>query len=91
MFEHNYSHLHDLMNCSRHFNVSIMKLYISGLDLARKLKFSIYVHLPPINKMLEYCHAWVILCSVGEINILEHWNYISDLDKGGGKGSMSQV
>ena len=29
----------------------IMMLYISAMDLARKLKFSSYVHLPSINEM----------------------------------------
>ena len=33
------------------FYVDIMKLYISALDHARKLKFSNYVHLPSTNKM----------------------------------------
>ena len=33
------------------FYIDIMKLYISALDHARKLKFSHYVHLPSTNKM----------------------------------------
>ena len=33
------------------FYVDIMKLYISALDHARKLKFSNYVHVPSTNKM----------------------------------------
>ena len=33
------------------FYVDIMKLYISALDHARKLKFSYYVHVPSTNKM----------------------------------------
>ena len=41
----------------RRFNVDIMILYISGLDYARKLKFSSNVHLPSINKMLQYRYA----------------------------------
>ena len=47
------------------FNVDIIKLYISVLGHARKLKFSCY-----INKLFQYRHAWVILCSVGEVYIL---------------------
>ena len=38
-----------------------MMLYISAMDQARKLKFNSYVHLPSINKMLQYRYAWVIL------------------------------
>ena len=45
------SRLNDHMNCQRRFNVDIIMLFISGRDHARKLKFSIYVHLPSINKM----------------------------------------
>ena len=33
------------------FYVDIMKLYVSALDHARKLKFSNYVHLPSTNKI----------------------------------------
>ena len=33
------------------FYVDIMKLYISALDHARKLKFSNYGHVPSTNKM----------------------------------------
>ena len=40
------SRLNDLMNC---FNVDIIKLYISALDEARKLKFRYCVNLPFIN------------------------------------------
>ena len=58
--------LNDLLNCQRHFNVNIMMLYISGMDHARKLKFSSYVHLPSTNKMFQYRYAGLILCSVGE-------------------------
>ena len=39
------------------FNVYIMVVYISAMDHASKLKFSSYVHLPPINKMFQYCYA----------------------------------
>ena len=45
------SHLNDHTNCPRRFNADIMMLYISGIDHARKFKFSSYVHLPSINKM----------------------------------------
>ena len=45
------------------------------MDHARKLKFSSYVHLPPINNMIQ-----VILCSVGEVIIFEHGCYISALE-----------
>ena len=48
---------HDLTNCNRRFNVDIMKLYISGRDHARKLKFSSYVHLPSVNKIFQYHYA----------------------------------
>ena len=47
-------------------------LYISARDHARKLNFSSYVHLPSINKKFQYRYAWVILCSVGDVNIFEH-------------------
>ena len=56
------------------------------MDQARNLKFSSYVHLPPINKiqylknMIQYRYACVILCSVGEVIIFEsHGCYISTL------------
>ena len=55
-------------------------LYISGWDQARKLKFSSYVHLPPINKMNQYGYARGILCSVGEVIIFEHGGYTSALE-----------
>ena len=44
--------------------------------LARKLKFSSYVHLPSINKIIQYRYALVILCSVGEVIIFKHGRYI---------------
>ena len=50
------------------------------MDHARKLKFSSYVHLPPINKMIQYCYTLAILCSVGEVIIFEHGCYISALE-----------
>ena len=68
------------MNCYRHFNVNIMMLHISAMDHARKLKFSIYVHLPSVNKIFQYCYARLILCSVGEVIIFEHGCYISALE-----------
>ena len=34
--------------------LDIMMLYISALDHARNLKFSSYVHLPSINKIVPY-------------------------------------
>ena len=37
------------MHCYRRFNVDIMKLDISDLDYARKLKLSNNAHLPSIN------------------------------------------
>ena len=37
------------------------------MDHARKLKFSSYVHLPPINEMIQYRYAQVILYSLGEL------------------------
>ena len=55
-------------------------MIFSGTDHARKLKFSIYVYLPSINKMFSYRYAWLILCSVGEVIIFEHGCYISDLE-----------
>ena len=39
-----------------------------------------YVHLPPINKMIQYRYASVILCSVEEVIIFEHGCYISTLE-----------
>ena len=39
------------------FNVDIMILYILAMFRARKLKFSSYVYLPPIIKMLQYRYA----------------------------------
>ena len=51
------SRLNDLMNCYRRFNVDIIKLYISALDEARKLKFRYCVNLPFINKMLQCRYA----------------------------------
>ena len=48
------SRFNHLTNSKRHCNVDIMMRYISAMDQARKLKFSIYVHLPPINKMIQY-------------------------------------
>ena len=52
------------MICVGRFNVEIIKLYISTMDHARKLKFSSYVHLPSINKMFQYRYGCVILCNV---------------------------
>ena len=49
--------LNDLTNCYRQFNVDIIMRYISAMDQARKLKFSSYVQLPSINKMLQYRYA----------------------------------
>ena len=57
-----------------------MKLYISVFVHARKLKFSIYVHLPPTNKRLQHSHACVILCNVQEVYIFNHKLYISALE-----------
>ena len=51
------SRLNDLMNCYRCFNVDIIKLYISALDEARKLKLRYCVNLPFVNKMLQYRYA----------------------------------
>ena len=50
---------HASMNikCKCCFSVDIMKLYISALGNARKLKFTSYVQLQPINTMVEYCCA----------------------------------
>ena len=50
-----------------------MMLYISAMDQAGKLKFSSYVHLPPINKIIQYRYARVILCSVVEVIIFLAW------------------
>ena len=55
-------------------------LYIPAIDHARKLKFSSYVHLPSINEMFQYCYAWMIQCSVGEVIIFEPGCYISALE-----------
>ena len=67
-------------NYKRRFNADIMMLYITAIDLARKIKFSSYVHLPSINKMFQHHYASVILCNVGEVIILEHGCYISALE-----------
>ena len=40
------------------------------MDHARILKFSSYVHLPPLNKMIQYPYARVILCSIGDKRLL---------------------
>ena len=44
----------DFTNCKRRFNVDI---YISAMDHARKSKLRSSVHLPSINKLLQYCYA----------------------------------
>ena len=54
-----------------------MMLYISARDHARKLKFSSYVHLPSINKILLRLTDSV-RC-IGEVIIFEHGCYISAL------------
>ena len=50
------------------------------MDQARKLKLSSYVHLPIINKMVQYSYVRVIPCSVGDVIIFEHGCYISALE-----------
>ena len=55
-----------------------MKLYISVLNHAMKLKFSSVLHLPSINKMFQYLQELMILY-VAEVYILEHVPYISHL------------
>ena len=54
-----FSHLPQVLYISvlERFNVDIIKLYTSALDLDRKLKFSDYVHLPSLNKMFQYRYA----------------------------------
>ena len=49
--------MNDLMNCYGLFNADIMKLYISALGQAMKLKFQSYVHLPSINQIFQYPYA----------------------------------
>ena len=51
------SRLNNLMNCYTRFNFDIIKLYISALDDARKLKFRYCANLPFISKMLQYCYT----------------------------------
>ena len=46
-----------IIQTARGLNVDIMMLYISVRDHARKLKFSSYVHLPPINNMFQDRYA----------------------------------
>ena len=46
-----------LRTVKRHFNVDTMMFYILAMDHARKLKFSVYVQLPSINKMFQYHYA----------------------------------
>ena len=49
--------LNDFVKYKRCFKVNIMKLYISVLGHVRKLKVSIYIHLPFKNTMFQYRHA----------------------------------
>ena len=51
------SRLNDLKNYYRCFNIDIMMLHISVRDQATKLKFNSYVHLPSINKIIQYRYA----------------------------------
>ena len=51
------------------------------MDQAGKIKFSSHVHLPSINKMLQYRYACLILCSIGEVIIFEHGCYFSALEQ----------
>ena len=68
-----------ILSTVRRCNVDIMMLHISAMDHARKLQFSSYVHLPPVNKIFPYRYTPVILRGVGEAIILEHGCYIFQL------------
>ena len=57
-----------------------MKLYISALGHAMKLRFNSYVHLPSMNQIFQYRWARVILCNVGEVYNFKHGLYISVLE-----------
>ena len=61
------------------------------MDNDRMLKFSSYVYFPStcINKMFPYLYAYVILCSVGEVNIFEHRCNITALKHIRGDSSIS--
>ena len=63
------SHLNDLINCWRRFNVESMKvkLCISALYDVRKLEFSSYVYLSSMPKIIQYYHAKVILYLVENV------------------------
>ena len=50
------------------------------MDHARKLKFTCYVHLPSINKNVQYRCPSLIVCSVEEVIIFKHLCYISALE-----------
>ena len=64
-------------------NVQKLKceLYISALDHVRRLKFMSNAHLTSLNKLYQYCHAWMILCNVGEVYSFKHRIYILTLTK----------
>ena len=49
--------MNDLIKCMSSFNFDIIKLYISAMGHATKLKFTSYVHMPSINIMFQYRHA----------------------------------
>ena len=52
-----------------------MQLFISSLGHARKLKFSSYVYLQSVNKMVQYRHALMILCNEREVYIFKDERY----------------
>ena len=58
-----------------------MKVNISALGHARKLKFTSYIYLLSLNQIFQYRQVGVILCNVGEVLhvLFEHGLYISVL------------
>ena len=50
------------------------------MGYARKLKVSSYVHLPYINKLFQYRHAWMIQCNVEDVYIFKLGRYMSALE-----------
>ena len=71
------------MNCyvKQRFNADIIRLYISAMNPARKLKFGSYFHCLSIHQIFQFRHTRVILCNVGEVYIFKHGLYISALKR----------
>ena len=54
--------------------------YVPALREDSKIEDKKSSFLPSANKMFQYHHALVILCSVGEFHILQHGHYNSALE-----------